>query len=92
MKTGDYRPSDLLRGTGIPDDLLKALPKTDLHCHLDGSLRLETFMELGRDVGMDMPEDPAEVRARYFPARRSLSWDTAARFRSVRRSWCRVSS
>ncbi|MEN8007732.1 MAG: adenosine deaminase [Candidatus Krumholzibacteriota bacterium] len=70
MKTGDYRPSDLLRGPDISDDLLKALPKTDLHCHLDGSLRLETFMELGRAAGMDMPAEPDEVRARYFPADR----------------------
>ncbi len=75
MKTGDYRPSDLLRGSEISDDLLKALPKTDLHCHLDGSLRLETFMELGRVVGMDMPADPGEVRARYFPADRECVID-----------------
>lgn len=27
-------------------DLLLALPKTDLHCHLDGSLRLKTILEL----------------------------------------------
>jgi adenosine deaminase len=70
VKTGDYRPSDLLRGAAIPDDVLRALPKTDLHCHLDGSLRLETFMELGRARGMDMPEDPQEVRRRYFPSDR----------------------
>ena len=24
----------------VTEDLLRALPKTDLHCHLDGSLRL----------------------------------------------------
>ena len=71
MSSGDYRPSDLLRGKAIPDALLKALPKTDLHCHLDGSLRMETFVELGRAVGMDMPEDLEEVRSRYFPADRS---------------------
>jgi adenosine deaminase len=70
LKTGDYRPSDLLRGTDISDDLLKALPKTDLHCHLDGSLRLETFMELGAVCGLDMPDEPAEVRTRFFPADR----------------------
>jgi len=75
LKTGDYRPSDLLRGSEISDDLLKALPKTDLHCHLDGSLRLETFMELGRAAGMDMPDDPAEVRTRYFPAARECVID-----------------
>lgn len=70
MNSGDYRPSDLLRGTEIPDGLLKALPKTDLHCHLDGSLRMATFMELGRAAGLDMPANPEEVRALYFPADR----------------------
>ena len=67
MKPGGYRPSDLLRGTDIPDAVLEALPKTDLHCHLDGSLRLQTFMELGASCGLDMPADPDAVRARYFP-------------------------
>ena len=75
MKIGDYRPSDLLRGPDIPDDLLRALPKTDLHVHLDGSLRLETFMELGRAEGLAMPDDPAAVRQMYFPADRSAAVD-----------------
>jgi adenosine deaminase len=75
LKVGDYRPSDLLRGSAIADELLRALPKTDLHVHLDGSLRLETFMELGRKAGLDMPDDPAAVRAKYFPADRSCVVD-----------------
>ncbi len=70
MKLGDYRPSDLLRGSEIPDDMLRALPKTDLHCHLDGSLRLETFMELAREAGLDVPDDVEAVREKYFPADR----------------------
>ena len=75
MRTGDYRTSDLLRGPAISDDLLRALPKTDLHVHLDGSLRLETFMELGRAAGMDMPSDPDEVRRQYFPGDRECVID-----------------
>lgn len=59
-----------MRGQAIPDALLTALPKTDLHCHLDGSLRMETFMELGRAAGLDMPDDPAQVRAKFFPSER----------------------
>lgn len=31
---------------GIPIELIRKLPKTDLHCHLDGSLRIETLWEL----------------------------------------------
>jgi len=30
----------------IPFELLHKLPKTDLHCHLDGSLRLDTVLDL----------------------------------------------
>jgi adenosine deaminase len=67
VKLGDYRPSDLLRGRAIGDDVLRLLPKTDLHCHLDGSLRISTFMELGRARGLAMPDDPEQVRALYFP-------------------------
>jgi adenosine deaminase len=70
MRLGDYRPSDLLRGAAIPDEVLAALPKTDLHVHLDGSLRLATFMELGPAAGLDVSGSEDEVRARYFPAER----------------------
>ncbi|MBE0567322.1 MAG: adenosine deaminase [Krumholzibacteria bacterium] len=70
MRIGDYRPSDLLRGAAIPDEVLVALPKTDLHVHLDGSLRMKTFMELGPDAGLDMSGTADDVRARWFPAER----------------------
>ena len=46
-------PSATRRSTLMPPapvevtmELLKALPKTDLHCHLDGSMRLKTILEL----------------------------------------------
>lgn len=32
--------------------LLESLPKTDLHCHLDGSLRLTTILELAERQGV----------------------------------------
>jgi len=62
----NYRPSDLLRGEAIPNVVLEALPKSDLHCHLDGSLRPATFAELGRQAGLDVPDDPAEIRQKFF--------------------------
>jgi adenosine deaminase len=46
-----YRPSDLLRGRAIPTEVLQALPKTDLHVHLDGSLRPRTFQDLWEKSG-----------------------------------------
>ena len=39
----------------LPVDLLRALPKTDLHCHLDGSLRLDTVLDLAKRQNMKLP-------------------------------------
>jgi len=36
-------------------DFIKRLPKTDLHCHLDGSLRLDTVLDLARQQGVKLP-------------------------------------
>jgi adenosine deaminase len=41
----------------LPTDLLRALPKTDLHVHLDGSLRLGTLIELAKGGGVDLPSE-----------------------------------
>jgi adenosine deaminase len=35
-------------------ELLRQLPKTDLHCHYDGSLRIETVIELARRHGIKL--------------------------------------
>ncbi|MBE2220170.1 MAG: adenosine deaminase [Anaerolineae bacterium] len=34
---------------------LQAMPKIDLHRHLEGSLRLPTLIEIARDFGLDLP-------------------------------------
>jgi adenosine deaminase len=36
-------------------DVIRRLPKTDLHVHLDGSLRLGTLIELARERGLALP-------------------------------------
>lgn len=43
--------------TKITEELVRALPKTDLHCHLDGSLRVETLLELAHEQGIELPAD-----------------------------------
>jgi len=35
----------------------RALPKVELHRHLEGSLRLDTMMDIGRQHGITIPED-----------------------------------
>ncbi|MDP6524675.1 MAG: adenosine deaminase family protein [Kiritimatiellia bacterium] len=39
----------------VTDEFIKAIPKTDLHLHLDGSLRLSTLIELARAQGVKLP-------------------------------------
>jgi adenosine deaminase len=45
-------------------DLLKSLPKADLHCHLDGSLRLATILELAEQAKVKLPASTEEALAR----------------------------
>jgi adenosine deaminase len=48
----------------VPFEVFKALPKTDLHVHLDGSLRLETILELAKLQKVELPaNDVAGLRA-----------------------------
>ncbi|MEO8906062.1 MAG: adenosine deaminase [Polyangiaceae bacterium] len=44
----------------VPFEVFRALPKTDLHVHLDGSLRLETILELARAYKVELPADDVE--------------------------------
>ena len=39
----------------ISAELIHAVPKSDLHVHLDGSLRLATLIELARQQGVSLP-------------------------------------
>ena len=49
-------------------DDLRALPKAELHQHLDGALRPSTAVELAADIGMKLTLDDAQARMRA-PAR-----------------------
>ncbi|HEX9508744.1 MAG TPA: adenosine deaminase [Myxococcales bacterium] len=48
----------------VTEELLHALPKTDLHCHLDGSMRLKTILELAEQQKVRLPADDEEALAR----------------------------
>jgi adenosine deaminase len=47
----------------LPLELFESLPKADLHVHLDGSLRLQTIVDLAREENVELPsQDPGELR------------------------------
>lgn len=57
-------PSD---ATAVVDrELLRRLPKAELHCHLDGSVRPQTLIDLGREYGVEMPRPDAGSLAAYM--------------------------
>ena len=48
-------------------DFLKEIPKTDLHAHLDGSLRLTTLIDLAKQENVELPSyDATELRETVF--------------------------
>ncbi|HEX5147923.1 MAG TPA: hypothetical protein VFW02_02495, partial [Candidatus Limnocylindrales bacterium] len=63
MSEPEIEPTtDLL--TGQPRRrLIEAMPKAELHLHLDGSLRVDTALELARTRGIDAPRDWAGMSA-----------------------------
>ncbi|HEX7132876.1 MAG TPA: adenosine deaminase [Iamia sp.] len=44
------------------DDALEALPKVELHCHVEGTMRATTVAELAAANGIDLPvDDPTDL-------------------------------
>ena len=59
-KKGDDRP--------VTEDIIKALPKVELHCHLDGSLRVETVLDEAEKQKVKLPTDnPDELKKLLQP-------------------------
>lgn len=65
----------------IHRELLRRLPKAELHCHLDGSVRPATLLELAEEYGQPLPSRDVEELRDFMRASdaRSLE-DYLARF------------
>jgi adenosine deaminase len=60
----------------ISREFIEKIPKTDLHLHLDGSLRLSTLIELAREQGVKLPaHDEKGLRRTVFKSKYSSLTD-----------------
>lgn len=56
VRTNKRAPDDNgAQAAHVPLEVFEALPKTDLHVHLDGSLRLQTILDLAGQDGIELP-------------------------------------
>ena len=52
----------------IDKKIIKAMPKTDLHVHLDGSVRIPTLIELAHEQNIDLPaSNPKDLEKILVP-------------------------
>lgn len=50
---------------------IQTLPKVSLHDHLDGGLRPQTILELGDEIGLELPRATPPRSARGSPRSRA---------------------
>jgi adenosine deaminase len=55
LRYGWAKVNNFTPQTELPLSFFQRLPKTDLHVHLDGSLRVETILELAASQGVELP-------------------------------------
>ena len=66
----------------------KEIPKVELHCHLEACFRPETVMEVGRTLGLDVPQDRERFHSEWLFSQPLVNLEVALqRFVDIQRIW-----
>jgi len=52
--------------TKLTREFIHSLPKAELHCHLDGSMRVETIIDLAKQQKVKLPKDDVKELTSYL--------------------------
>lgn len=67
----------------------KDIPKVELHCHLEACFRPETVMEVGKTLGLDVPQDLRRFHDEWLLSRPLANLEVALqRFVDIQKIWC----
>lgn len=67
----------------------KDIPKTELHCHLEACFRPETVMEVGRALGLDVPQEQERFHDEWLLSKPLENLEVALqRFVDIQQIWC----
>jgi len=65
------------------------IPKVELHCHLEACFRADTVMEVGRTLGLDVPQDSERFHNEWLLSQPLENLEIALqRFVDIQRIWC----
>lgn len=56
----------MITSDSLMEDFIRAMPKVELHVHLEGAIRPETLLTLARRHGKAMPADTVEGLRRWY--------------------------
>ncbi|MGK0552581.1 adenosine deaminase [Enterococcus faecalis] len=66
------------------EQLIQQLPKIELHCHLDGSIRPATLRKIAHEQGIQLPENEQQLRRQMIAPEKCLDLnDYLTRFQTV---------
>ncbi len=66
----------------------KAIPKVELHCHLEACFRVRTAREIGQTLGLDVPKDPETFRREWLITEPVVNLETALKkFANIQQLW-----